>query len=72
MGWRSPSSCGCRCDRMQGVSTNLGACFRGLLFESFRHHGNSFVLPTKQLAESARVEPGELATECCSNWSAAA
>jgi hypothetical protein len=34
--------------RMHGVSTTWDV-FSGLLFESFRHHGNSFVLPVKQL-----------------------
>jgi hypothetical protein len=34
--------------RMHGVSTTWDV-FSGLLFESFRHHGNSFILPVKQL-----------------------
>jgi hypothetical protein len=34
--------------RMHGVSTTWDV-FSGLLFESFRHHGNSFVFPVKQL-----------------------
>ena len=36
--------------RMHGVSTTWDV-FSGLLQESFRSHGNSFILPIKQLAE---------------------
>ena len=35
---------------LHNTTSAAKSLFHGLLFESFRNHGNSFVLPTKQLA----------------------
>jgi hypothetical protein len=45
--------------RMYGLSTTWDV-FCALLFESFRHHGRSFVLPIKQLTEVPGLSPKNL------------
>jgi hypothetical protein len=45
--------------RMHGVSTTWDV-LSGLLRENFRSHGNSFILPIKQLAEIPGMSPRNL------------